>query len=355
VFEVVIENFFSFLSNEYFALFMRSRATAFQHPLWLDRLYSKLVGQVGAKPLIIVVRSRTDGSLAMVLPMLRQRRSAMRVVEFADLGVSDYNSPVCDEFTLARIVRDEATCKDIQRALSPYDLLWVRKLREDLSVERLFQAKPRTPMKTSAYAVPLYAPFAQWRTDNIDGSYHKELDVKGRRLRRKGQVRFECPDDPDVISATFRMMRECRRPRFGDDDLLQNPAYFDFYLDVATQGARTGVARTYTMFMDDRPIAGVFGLVHKDDFLVILPAFDLAGFKNLSIGALTFEAIAKDCIEKGQTRLDFTIGDEPYKRLFGATAAPLWATSRSGSPVGSLASFVANQAPWAMTLAKRFV
>ena len=86
----------------------------------------------------------------------------------------------------------------------------------------------------------------------------------------------------------------------------------------AIRGADAGLSRTYTLFLDGRPIAGVFGLIHKGQFLVILGGFDLAGYKKQSIGALVFEEIARDCIERGEITLDFTIGDEPYKRLFGA-------------------------------------
>jgi len=47
-------------------------------------------------------------------------------------------------------------------------------------------------------------------------------------------------------------------------------------------------------------------------------AFDIEGFKSQSVGALMFEQVAKDCIARGDRVLDFTIGDEPYKKHFGA-------------------------------------
>ena len=48
-FDVRIENAFDFLSSEYAELFNRSAATAFQHPIWLDGLYGKLVPKVDRK------------------------------------------------------------------------------------------------------------------------------------------------------------------------------------------------------------------------------------------------------------------------------------------------------------------
>jgi CelD/BcsL family acetyltransferase involved in cellulose biosynthesis len=278
----------------------------------------------------------------------------MRVVEFADLRVSDYASPVCNEFTFARILHDTSACEAIRRALMPYDLIRIQKMGDGcMALERLLDLKPRVAMQMSAHAVPLGAPFSQWRMDNIGDSYRKELDKKGRQLRRKGQVRFECSSDPSMIKTTFHAIREYRRSRFQDEDLLQSLPYFEFYLEMAIRGAGAGLSRTYALFLDGRPIAGVFGLIHKGQFLVILGGFDLAGYKKQSIGALVFEEIARDCIERGEIALDFTIGDEPYKRLFGARPTTMWMVTRSGSPLGSIANFLVDQLPWAKRIAKR--
>jgi CelD/BcsL family acetyltransferase involved in cellulose biosynthesis len=354
VFLVQAQDSFDFLSDEYAELFRHSRATAFQHPLWLDRLYAKLAPYVGARPLIITVRTQADGRLAMVLPLLRRRRGAMRLVEFADLQVSDYVSPVCTEFTFARIAHDRAACDALRRALAPYDLVRIQKMIDgSLALEKVLDLKPRVAMKMSTYSVALQSPFSQWRMANIDGSYRKELDKKRRQLGRKGQVRFECSTDPEGIRAIFLALREHRRPRFEDDDLLQNPCYFEFYVEMAIRGAQAGLSRTYALFLDDQPIAAVFGLCHNGDFLVILGGFDAAGYKKQSIGALVFEDVAHDCIERGDSGLDFTIGDEPYKRLFGAQPTSMWMVTQGAGPLGSIANFIVDQLPWAKRLAKR--
>jgi len=348
VFLVQAEHSFDFLSAEYAELFSRSHATAFQNPLWLDRIYAR-VPHVG-----VTVRARADGRLVMVLPLLRQRRGAMRVVEFADLRVSDYASPVCDEFTFARILRDQAACAEIRQALMPYDLIRIQKMKDGaMALERLLDVQARTSMKMNAYAVTLSAPYAKWRADSLSRSYAKELDKKGRKLHRKGEMRFECTADPDAIRRIFGAVRNFRRLRFQDSDLLQKDAYFEFYLETAISGAQAGLARTYALFLDDRPIAGVWGLLHKRQFLVLLGGFDFVGYKNYSIGSLVFEQIARDCIARGDTSLDFTIGDEPYKLLFGALPTSMWMITRSGSSLGSIANFVVDQLPWAKRLAKR--
>jgi CelD/BcsL family acetyltransferase involved in cellulose biosynthesis len=355
VYEIVLEKAFSFLSDEYAALFRMSCATAFQHPLWLDRLYGRVVPALGAEPLVITARQASDGRLAMVLPLLRRRRGTMRVIEFADLRVSDYVAPVCDAATFELILRDKLACEAVRKLLKPYDLLRIRKLCETvLPLERLLGTSPRSSLGMSAHAAKLYGPYSEWRNASINPSYRKELDKKYRQLCRKGEVRFECSRDPEAIKAAFQAMRCYRENRFRDD-LLQKPDYFEFYLETALRGADAGFSRTYVLSLGGRPIAVVWGLAYRSQFLILMSGFDLAAFKSQSIGALTFSEVARDCIEKGDTTLDFTIGDESYKRLFGAQPTSMWMISAAGSPIGSIVNIVASRMPGTLKLAKEIV
>ena len=211
-------------------------------------------------------------------------------------------------------------------------------------------------MDMSAHLVPLRAPYAQWRTDNIDPSYQRELDKKRRKLLRKGELRLECTQDPETIKSQFCTMQAYRHVRFqrrDDEDLLQQSAYFDFYLGLAIDGSAAGLSRIYALSLDRRPIAVVWGVAHRGRFLVLLSGFDLVEYKNKSIGAMLFDDIARDCIEKGDSALDFTIGDESYKQLFGTQPVAMWMMSNAGSPFGALANFVADNVPWATKMAKR--
>ncbi|OAF14928.1 cellulose biosynthesis protein CelD [Bradyrhizobium centrolobii] len=355
-FDVAIDHAFDFLSLEYTELFDNSAATAFQHPLWLDSLYTKLASHAGAKRLVIVVRHRTTGALAMVLPLLRVRRGPIRTVEFADLRVSDYLAPVCSPKVFSDLLDDESACEEIRRLVRPFDLLRMTKLPDGrLPVENLLGAPRRASMDTNAYSTVLVAPFEQWRASALDRSYQKELAKKYRQLRKKGTLSFSCCDDSASVLGTMEMMRKFRGPRFqaqGDGDLLQRPKYYGFYSDVALRGLGSFV-RLYAMKMDGNVIAAVLGLCHQGSFLIIMSAFDIAGYKSQSLGALMFEQVAKDCIERGDQMLDFTIGDEPYKKLFGGQPSPMWTVTQAGSTAGAMALFAVRQAPWLKLAAKR--
>ena len=139
MFQVLVEHAFNFLSLEYVDLFNRARATAFQHPLWLQHLYAMLLNPGTDEPLVVTVRTKADGRLLLVLPLVRRRLGLMRVVEFADLGVSDYAEPVCDEETLSRILADDEACARIQDALAPYTKLSLQPFNATANLRRHFK------------------------------------------------------------------------------------------------------------------------------------------------------------------------------------------------------------------------
>ncbi|MBR0710620.1 GNAT family N-acetyltransferase [Bradyrhizobium liaoningense] len=355
-FDIAIEPAFDFLSPEYAELFDGSAATAFQHPLWLHCLYTRLASHAGATPLVVVARHRASGALAMVLPLLRVRRGPIRTVEFADLRVSDYLAPVCSPQVFAELLGDADACAEIRHLVRPFDLLRMTKLPDGrLPIENLLGTPRRVAMDSNAYATVLVAPFEQWRASAMDRSYQKELAKKYRQLQKKGALSFSCCDDSASILDALDVMRKFRGPRFqsqGDGDLLQRPEYYDFYSDVAVRGLGSFV-RLYAMKMDGEVIAAVLGLHHRDSYLVIMSAFDIAGYKSQSLGALMFEQVARDCIERGDQMLDFTIGDEPYKKLFGGQPSPMWTVTQTGSAVGAISLFALKQAPWLKLAAKR--
>jgi len=355
VFNVAVASRFDFLSGEYATLFAESRATAFQHPIWLDAIYHRLVPRLNVEPLIVTVRDAANGRLIMVLPLVRRRYRGLRSIEFADLGVSDYVAPVASDATIDAVAADPFARGRIKAVLKPFDMLRIRKLRStSVSVQRLLGTTACSEMSMSAYAVPLGADFTAWRAEKITASYRKELDKKARQLHRKGQVVFDRVTDVETIEATLLKMREYRQSRFETGDLLQDQTYFDFYLDVAIR-ARSTLARVYSALMDGVPIAGAMSLAHKGSLLVILTGFDHDNYKSQSLGSLIFEMVAKHAISVGDRELDFTIGDEPYKALFGAQKSPIYQIFRSGSVPGAIAGAAVQHAPWIRSIAQRFV
>lgn len=340
MFEIALENAFDFSSDEYRALFEHSRATAFQHPLWLDRLYRILAPAESATPLVVTARRRDDGGLAMVLPLMRRRRRGLRVVEFADLEISDYAAIVCEDAVFEHLAQDAKVRERILGLLKPFDLLRIKKVRDGAQqLDRLFEGARCEAMDVCAHATPLFAPYAEWRAARMPNGFAKEFAKKRRQMERLGAITFERLSDPGAIEDLLRDLQTFRGQRFPDD-YLGRQSYFDFYRSVALSGTASGYARAYQMSLDGRRLSGLWGLSHRGRFLVLVSGFD-AAHANRSLGILTFEDVASACVAEQDAVLDFTIGDEHYKRLFGTEPTPLWMISACGTGLGLVAERIA--------------
>src|ERR1700742_4646292 len=69
-------------------------STPFQHPQWLDAWYGAFAGVDEVEPLLAVVTDAATGEPAVLLPLIRRLQKGIRIVEFADLDLTDYNAPM---------------------------------------------------------------------------------------------------------------------------------------------------------------------------------------------------------------------------------------------------------------------
>src|SRR5438552_4063497 len=103
--------------------------TAFQHDCWLAAWYEAFQG---VAPLIAVMSDAATGKDIAMVPMISHTRRGIRVVEFADLDVSDNNAPIlaCDAtFDAADTRAISAALVDALRALPDrFDLLRLKKM-----------------------------------------------------------------------------------------------------------------------------------------------------------------------------------------------------------------------------------
>jgi len=320
--EVERRDSFDFLSAEYFDLFSRSTATAFQHPLWLQNVCTGLVEPSGARPFIITGRRRHDGRLLFVIPMMRRRYAGFTLVDAPDLGVSDYNCVVIDRDFAAALPVDETVRAQVQAAIGGLTLARMRKVRADALAEAKLLGRAYNPMNFHAHQMRLQVPAADWRLRSYDPHFRRYLEGKTKRLSKKGLIRLEELEDRTRIRHAFELMRSFRKGRWKTD-LLNDRIYFEFYVNIASTGCASKLSRTYLLSVGEKPVAALFGLAHDKRFMFLLLGFTPEDFRNHSLGLILLDRTIEDCIGRGDTIFDLTIGDEMYKRDFASETIPI--------------------------------
>lgn len=345
---------FDFLSSEYADLFARAEATVFQSPIWLDRLYKRLAGALRVAPLIVAIRDQASGRLAAVIPLMRRRYRGLTVVEFADLGVSDYCAIVAEAAMLAELTRDASLPALVQSALGACDLVMVTKVPMPALPAFGLLGKTRTSkMPFVAQATSLAGPFEAWRERTISPSQRRFLDTKRKRLQNKFTIETRIAERPQDIETAIDHIRTFRDHRFrsaGLADLLRDEAFVAFYRDIAPNNPP---ARAYIMTLDGTAASAAFGLVHNGTFHLLLSGFDFLNHRNASLGLLIIEDIIRDCMARGETTFDFTIGNQPYKREFGTSETRMWSVWAGTSLKGRIVAFALSRSLVLRKLARR--
>lgn len=339
-----IENGLDFTSETYRQLYARSDVTGFQSPLWLNRLYGTLVPAVSAEPFIVTVRRGAD--LAAVMPMVVQRAAGVTILQAADLGVSDYNAPVCSADTLAELAGSDTVRKTLARLISFADVLFLRKVACDVdAVDRLFGGTTRSASENNAFVIDL-APgeFDDWRRENLKKGFRKNIDRRRRRLNEEhGAVDWQTFVEPDDVARAIDFIRAERTAKFKDD-ILAADSYFEFYRDCALAGAASGETVTSGVVVDGELAAADFGVMGKDCLHSILCAADVENFGQYAPGIQSLHDLIRERFEKGDSRFDAGIGNSRYKSDFSAREIALENLSLSLSAKGQAVSTIYHRA-----------
>lgn len=306
---------FDFGSQEFRLLLDRSRASAFQQPEWLAAFYRHMAPAHSADPLVVTGRN-AEGELCLVLPLLR--RAALDV-EYAFLGVTDYACPV----VAGDLAMDDRPASFLRQLFGAGTRLTIGPVHQDhvASWRSLLGVEPRE-LDFGAHSVRYGSPYPQWRRANLGMRRAGSLDRKARRLNEVAELRLERLGPTDVRPALLAAA-DFRAGRFKDDP-LRTPHGLEFYIEVATNGAHSGLARTWRLMSGRTMVGLVFGLTEGTTFRYILLACDYASQARYSPGRLALDHAMTAWAAEGGASFDFTIGDEPFKADFGCTRTPMY-------------------------------
>lgn len=299
--------------------------TAFQHGYWLGAWYEAFGG---VAPLIAVISDVATGKDIAVVPMISHVRRGIRIVEFADLGVSDNNAPI-----LARDVALDATSIDaIGKAL--VDAL--RALPDRFDLLRLKKMPASVGDKPNPL-VSLGRPGSCSVNGNLvlTGDDYADYRASLRRLQlprcwrvftRLGNARFEIAADVERAREILDVMdvqQDERMRQLGSLFVLNDDAHARFYREVARQGVGEGYAVISALVCDKGIVATTLGVRYGATYVLLRISHTGKTWANFSPGLLAIERTMEALHAQGVRRFDLSVGNQDYKRRLGAEQTPL--------------------------------
>lgn len=295
-------------------------ATVFQHKHWLDAWYRSF----DSTPLIaFIVAADTRRDIALV-PLMCGRRGRARVVEFADLGRSDYNAPIL----ASDAPRDSASLHIItsvflsalRRLPERPDLINLEKMPREIRgrPNPLAAAERATPCSVNGNLVELGDCFEDYRASTAK----IQLPRRWRVFTRHRGARFEMAADVDEALRILDVMdrqQNKRMKELSEKFVLDEPRNAKFYRDVVRRGLKDGYAVVSALICGDEVVATTLGLRHGAQYSLLRNTNAGGQWSNCSPGQLCIERTMAALHRQGVRHFDLGIGDHDYKRRFGAS------------------------------------
>jgi CelD/BcsL family acetyltransferase involved in cellulose biosynthesis len=291
--------------------------TAFQHPLWYEAWYAAFTE---ASPLIaIVTDSVTERPVALV-PLILRVRHGVRIVEFADLNVTDYNAPMLRVGAALNVAGTRALGQALVAALRELpggvDLIRLRKMPEG-ELNPLAMLGRAGSCSLNGNIVATGDDFEAYRVS----IKRMQLSRSWRVFNRHPGAAFRLIDSVDEALGIIDVMdaqQQARMQKLGLEFALNDTTHAKFYRDLVRRGLSEGYAVVSALTCDEGVVATVLGIKQGGSFVFLRISNGGEQWKNCSPSRLIIERTMAALHAQGLRRFDLSIGNYPFKRRFGA-------------------------------------
>jgi CelD/BcsL family acetyltransferase involved in cellulose biosynthesis len=302
-----------------------SRGTIFQHGLWLDAWYRAFHD---VSPLIAIVRDAETGRAIACVPLIRRAQRGVRIVEFADLGLTDNNAPILgpaapDDVGGARAVA-EALLQGLRRLPERADFLRMQKMPAQVG------DKPNPlallgrigSCSLNGNLVVVGDDFEAYRAS----IKRMQLPRCWRVFTRHPAAKFRILDDVGEalgILDTMDAQQRARMDQLGLPFVLADKCHARFYRDVVRRGLAGGYAVVSALICGEEIVATALGVSRGTNYSLLRTSYGGKRWAACSPGLLVVERTMAALHLKGIREFDLSIGNYDYKRRFGARRFPL--------------------------------
>jgi CelD/BcsL family acetyltransferase involved in cellulose biosynthesis len=304
-------------------------STPFQDPRWLDAWYAAFANFDSVEPLIAIISDAATSEQVALLPLVRRVQNGIRVVEFADLNLTDYNAPMlgaaapCDAKAALALWRDLLVA--LKRLPGGGDLVRLRKMPVDLGgrPNPLALLDSAGPCPLNGNLVITGDDFDTYRY-SLGRTVRKELERSWRVFTRHREAVFQIVTDRSEalrVLSIMEIQQGARMQHLGLNFILNDETCAAFYRHLVGENLRSGYAVLSALTVGTEVVATLLGVRRGSRYVMVRISNAGEKWSNCSPGRLiigrTMAALHKD----GVRSFDFSIGNYAYKRRFGV--APL--------------------------------
>jgi CelD/BcsL family acetyltransferase involved in cellulose biosynthesis len=305
--------------------------TPFQDWRWLEAWYGAFANIDNVEPLIAIISNAATGEQAVLLPLIRRIHKGIRIVEPADLDLTDYNAPLLGPAAPRDEKAARAMWTDLRDALRRLpggaDLIRLRKMpvETDGRPNPLALLDGAGPCALNGNVVATGDDFDAWRF-TLERTVRKELERSWRVFTRDPAAAFRIITDEDEalrVLSTMASQQGDRMQHLGLNFVLNDETYAAFYRNLVEANVGNGYAVLSALTVGDEVVATLLGIRQGARYVMVRISNAGEKWSNCSPGRLIIERTMAALHKDGIRQFDFSIGNYAYKRRFGVARIAL--------------------------------
>jgi CelD/BcsL family acetyltransferase involved in cellulose biosynthesis len=311
----------------------------FQQYNWLSAVW-ETVGQTRSAQLALVLVSDETGKPVMLIPLVERRRNGLRVLEFIDYDLCDYNAPLVRREFIHELGHSgfRQLWKKILSQAGPADAVRLEKMPPLIDdVENPF-LQLNVQQEHQTFQTSLADGFDAF-TKRRSAKFMRNLRRSGRNLEKLGKVELtDATDLEQALALLDEMIRlKSIRCKATDADNIfdTDPAYGEFYR-IMCRRELGGIVSVGSLTVDGHFVAAHLGLVFHDRFCGLLQASDFENYGPHSPGGLLVLELIRQSCDRGTQIFDFSLGSEAYKVDWTDETMPLYRCDQGLTVLGKI-------------------
>jgi CelD/BcsL family acetyltransferase involved in cellulose biosynthesis len=286
---------------------------------WLYPWWKHLSGDRSLR----IVTLRSGGELVAIAPLASRPRRLARLAPFRSLEFIGADR-VCSDY-LDLIIRRgrepealDALTEYLSRDMPMIKLANVRRTSLAAELATGLQRHGWSPSEETIAVCPFTILTGHsWQSylATLGPEHRYNFRRRLRNVTKLANVQFEEARSPAQAQAMLHDLVAMHNMRWrdrGGSDAFDSPDLIAFHEEVTQLALDRGWLKLYTLTLDGRPAAALYGFHYRATFYFMQAGFD-PRFRKHSVGLLTMGLAIKTAIDEGMDECDLLRGDEAYK------------------------------------------
>tara|TARA_X000000368_G_scaffold305325_1_gene243626 strand:- start:10416 stop:11528 length:1113 start_codon:yes stop_codon:yes gene_type:complete len=314
-----------------------AESTPFQSYLWLES-WQSIIGAPIYKNQVVIICVFLENKLEAILPLCIRKEGFVRVLEWLGGPNTDYMMPLIKRDSILFQSKFLSFWQDIKSRLPSYDILNLTNQPAKIGLNpNPFVQYLDSNFTMNSYQSFLNSEWQEYKEKFISKKVLSDSRRQRKRLSELGKLHFKVLSDEEDINTFIETMLKQKKRRYKEKegwDMFQITEFRDFYINLPKKLSHDSSVHYSALLLDNKLIACHWGLINKHTLYYIMPTHEGGEFAKYSAGKLLLEELLEWCSLNGIQYLDFTGGEEPYKKIWTNQSFELSEVLESKSLIG---------------------